>query len=234
MLTAILVMKGLYKLLDDHNLKRLEIGKSRVYNSGSSEAVWTAEFLFKQIFKDKREYLKPSFVYALCSIIEENLNCNFIDYFYSKFGEEYKSYVTVFIKMSIHDKFKIAIPVISNYKYDLNHEKKEIKGIKQLFEIRNQLIHIKNHYRSTLWFETNDGKFCIKELDENELSIYDRVKYQKLDKEVLKEFYRAQREFTPKFHQLFQGMQRKNFNPQDWFIKLEKKEKKVSLKRKKN
>src|SRR5687768_16168 len=196
-------MKDFNKLIENYNIKRLEVSKTRIYNQGSSEAVWSAEFLFKEIFDNNRTYLKPSFIYALCSIIEENLNCILIDFFQSKFGENYKPFASTIIKMSIHDKLNIVIPTISDFKYQLNQDKKQIKTIKQLFEVRNQLIHIKNHYRTTLFFETADGKFYIRELDEKELSIYDSIKYEKLDKKILKQFYSAQKEFTPTFYMLF-------------------------------
>lgn len=227
-------MNKYLKLFNDQNLKKLKIRKLRSSNNGVVKAVCTADFLYYQIIKDKREYLIPSFIYALCSIIEENINCNFIDYFYSKFGEDYKSFSSVYIRMSFHDKLKVFIPTISDFKYDLNHEKNEIKIIKKMFDIRNQLIHIKQHYKSSMLFETNDGELFISNLDENELDIYDDLLYKKFDKNTLKDFYKAQQVFTPKIGQLFYTINRKNFNPQDWLIKLEKKENKFKLNRKNN
>lgn len=224
-------MKDFKKFAEENDLKKLIVSKTRIYNQGSSEAVWSSEYLFKEIFINGKEFLKPSFIYALCSIIEENFNCILIDFFQSKFGDNYKIFAATHIKMAIHDKLCIVIPTISNFKYQLNQEKKEIKIIKQLFEVRNQMIHIKNHYRKTLYYETKSGKHYIEELDEKELNIYDSINYKKLDKRRLKQFYNAQKEFTPTFHMLFHRMKRKNFNPKDWFFEIKKTEDKIVVKR---
>ncbi len=211
-------MKDLEKLITDLDIKTAKYLKIKTYNAGVSEAVWSARHLFEQIYVEKKEYLKPSFIYALCSTIETGLNCSIIDFFYSKYGESYKPYASVLIKLTIHDKLRIVMPIISEYKYELNQEKIEIKNIKTLFDIRNQLIHIKNHYKSALFIEMNSGECYIHDLDEKELNIYDRAKYQKLDKNFLKILYRSQKEFTPFFHRICNKMRRKNFNPKDWLI----------------
>lgn len=112
------------------SIKKIEKIHSRTYNRGTTNAVWSAKFLFKEIFENNRPFLKPSFIYALCSIIEENFNSVIIDFFEAKFGEEYKSYAAIFIKLSIHDKISMVVPVISNFKYQLNTDNSELRTIR--------------------------------------------------------------------------------------------------------
>lgn len=190
------------------------------YGAGSVEAVWAADFLYTKITKTGLDYLIPSYSYTLCSIIEENLNCLLIDFFYSKFGDKYKEYVAVYLKMTIHDKLKIVIPTISEFKYDLNHTKEEIIVIRQLFEIRNQLIHIKNHYYLAKFIKNNDGQEFMEELDEKQLNIYSDKKFEKLNKEKLLGFLKAQKAFTPFIHRLHSRIKRKDFKPADWLIQI--------------
>jgi len=215
--------EALKAILEKENYKRIQLSNTKwSHSKGTIEARWASIFLYKQIFDKQEKYLRPAFVYTLCSIIEERINDNLIGYFFSKFGEDYKRFVSIFLKLSIHDKLKVFVPIISEYKYDLIHDKKEIIAIRKLFEVRNQLIHMKNHYKQTVQIVDQDDIFYLSELDEQETTIYDNINYNKLDKKTLTEFYEAEKEFCSWTSDLFPKILRKDFKMGLWITELKK------------
>jgi len=221
------------KILEDERLRRVVIRKGQQPDLGTFEARHAANHLLEKITEEKADFLKPSLIYSLSSLVEGKLNACFIDFCYSKFGDEYKNFSKSFIKMSIHDKFNLIIPIISNYEFNLNHSNKNIIVIKKMISVRNQLIHIKSHYVTYLFSEYENNEMFEQNMNQDELGIYHDSNFEKLDINFLNDCFNAVHTFSKKFSDLSKKINYKNFKPEEWFITLESKKMKIVITKKK-
>lgn len=215
--------------MKENEFKKIEIAKGKSYDYGVYYARHSANHLLEEINKGEKDFLKPNLIHTLSSIVEGKLNACFIDFCFDKFGDSYKSYSKTFLKMSIHDKLNILIPLISNYKLQLNYEKTEIKRIRKIIEYRNQLIHIKQHYTTNLYEEAEDYGTYEYNLNEKELGIYHDIKYAKLETEFLNESHKLIHQFNLKFENLSRNINYKKFKTEDWFIPIDNRKNKITI-----
>ena len=212
--------KEFQKILEEKKLKRVIRSRGRNHDLGTFQARHAANHLLEMVQEEKNDFLKPSLIYSLSSLVEGKLNSCFIDFCFSKFGDNYKEFSKSFIKMSIYDKFNIIAPVISNYKFNLNQNNENIIIIKKMIDTRNQLIHIKSHYVTFLFTEYENGEMFEEDVNQNELGIYHDTNFSKLDIDFLNDCYNSVNNFRLRFSELSKKINYKNFKPGDWFMPI--------------
>ena len=194
----------------------------------SNTGVWAsrhaAEFMLKMIISHEyQEHLIPYYVSAICSGIEGQVNTAFIDHFHKHFGKTYRSYVRPYLLMKIYDRF-VQLPIIvSNFKYVLNQDNPVVKEILSLFDLRNQMLHVKHLWHYADIVEDATGNIIdIQYHDPNHPDPYRESKYSFPDIEKLKKYMWLFNKFIPKFSNIANNINRKNFNPEDWFVLIKK------------
>jgi hypothetical protein len=190
----------------------------------SNLGVWasrrSAEFLLAQIEKDcHRNFLAPAFVGALCAGMEGEINTGYVDFFHEKLGENYGKYIKPYLFLRIEERFRQLPLLLSNFRFSLNEKDEKVKKVLRLFDLRNQLLHVKHltHYADVTESEEGsivDIQYCEKShSDPYRFSSDDIVKV-----ELLREYVCLYNEFIPQFAELASRINRRNFNPKGWFV----------------
>lgn len=73
-----------------------------------------------------------------------------------------------------------------------------------------------------MFIEFDDETAHFEALHKKDLSIYDYVNFDELDRKKLLKFYTAQKKITVAFSMLHSRLKRKNFNPKGWFSTITK------------
>ncbi len=191
----------------------------------SNTGVWTsrktAEFLLEKIKENvENQFLVPSYVAAICSGIEGDINTAYIDHFHKNLGKSYNKYVKPYLFMKVYDRLTQLPIIISNFKYRLNLDNKDIKKVCKLFELRNSYLHVKHMWHYADVYEDLHGNLIdIKYHDQNHPDPY-RDWDHFVDPKELDDCMKLFDKFLPTFYNIAKRINRKNFNPGDWFIKI--------------
>lgn len=146
----------------------------------------SAEHLLRQI-AEGNEHLIAAFIFALCSGIEGAINDVYIDYFYKKMGYNYKEFVKPFIYMNLRDKLMVIIPIVSDYKYQINEKCDDYKSLVKLFELRNGLIHVKQFWRPAFVTQEDVG-YQIAYDQSGAVDHYDAISRKELSLALLRDY----------------------------------------------
>lgn len=192
----------------------------------SNYGVWasrqSAEFLLREMESQSfRHYLAPSFIAALCAGIEGEINTCYVDFFHKKLGKKYRPYLRPYLMLRVEDRLTQLPLLLSNFKYVLNGKHAPIKQVLELFDRRNQLLHVKHlwHYADV----TEDEKgniISIKYHDERDRDPYRGSTTEFVKKNDLRAYMKLYNEFIPRFAGLAGRINRKNFNPHGWFVRV--------------
>jgi hypothetical protein len=193
----------------------------------SNFGVWasrqSAEFLLAQIEKDcHRNFLAPAFVGALCAGIEGEINTGYVDLFHKKLGEGYGKYIKPYLFLRVEERFRQLPLLLSNFRFSLNEKDERVKKVLRLFDLRNQLLHVKHlaHYADVT--ESEDGRILdIQYCDKNHPDPYRFSTDDIVKEELLREYMCLYNEFIPQFAGLASRITRRNFNPKGWFVPVQ-------------
>jgi len=112
----------------------------------------TAEYIYTSVIEKNeadKEFMIPHLFISMGTVIEGLLNNVLIDYFYHKLGTSHYDYVKTFLGLAFHNKLKLTVPLITDYQYELNMNKKDkrnyLKKIYEIIDIRNMFVHVKEH-----------------------------------------------------------------------------------------
>lgn len=194
-------------------------------NIGIVYSRYAAEYLLKEIDGAdadafKREFLIPSFLSALCAGLEGQINDGYIDFFFRKVGKNYKKYLRPFLSRDIRERFKILILLISDYKYELNEANADIKALFELFDLRNKLLHVKNHKHEVSYTGDKDYWYDFAFVTPDETDPYQDKVTTVINESQLKRFMKVYNTLIPKLSNIEFCIRRKNFNGQNFFLKI--------------
>ncbi|MEZ5525349.1 MAG: hypothetical protein R3E62_10380 [Pseudomonadales bacterium] len=201
--------------------------KKRESFSQSNLGIWTArksaEFLLSLIESGPRYYvLTPSFITSVASSIEGEINTAYVNRFHKHFGKSYMQHVRPYLFMKLYDRFSQLPLVLSNFKYQLNTDDGRVRGILNLFEIRNRMLHIKHLWHAGDIIENEHGDTVDFEFHEpNHPDPYKGSKDDFPSIGELQMYMKYFNEFVPKFANISSTITRKNFNPEGWFVRIE-------------
>ncbi|WDT76604.1 MAG: hypothetical protein MPW16_05185 [Candidatus Manganitrophus sp.] len=202
-------------------------GRTRETPIQSNYGVWasrqSAEFLLREMESESyRHFLAPSFIAALCAGIEGEINTCYVDFFHKKLGKKYRPYIRPYLMLRVEDRLTQLPLLLSNFKYGLNDKNPKVKQVLQLFERRNQLLHVKHLWHYADITEDEKGKIiAIKYHDENDRDPYRDSTTEFVEKSDLRTYMKLYNEFIPRFASLASRITRKNFNPHGWFVRVE-------------
>ncbi|HHB76085.1 MAG TPA: hypothetical protein ENK84_06045 [Desulfobulbus sp.] len=184
----------------------------------------SSEYLFKQIVSERKKYdfLIPAYITVVCAGIEGKINTAFIDCLHKRLGKEYKTFVRPYLFMRIRDRFEQMPIIVSNFKYRLNTKNEKIKEIFKIFEFRNQLVHVKQHWHYADPIHDENGELISLKYKENNTNDPYRTGFviEKLSEEELAKIFNVYKSFISKFSNIANNINRKNFNPENWFVKI--------------
>lgn len=194
-------------------------------NTGIVYSRYAAEYLLKEIEGAdaddfKREFLIPSFLSALCAGLEGQINDGYIDFFFRKMGKNYKKYIRPFLSRDIRERFKILILMISDYKYELNEANPDIKALFELFDLRNRLLHVKNHRHEVSYTGDKDYWYDFAFVTPDETDPYQDKVTTVINESKLQRFMKVYNTLIPKLSNIEFCIRRKNFNGHDFFLKI--------------
>jgi hypothetical protein len=194
-------------------------------NIGTVYSRYAAEYLLDEIDgagadEFKREFLIPSFISALCAGLEGQINDGYIDFFFRKVGKSYRKYIHPFLSRGIRERFKILILLISDYKYEINEANPDIRTLFELFDLRNRLLHVKNHRHEVRYNGTKDYWYDFFFVSPDETDPYQHKVTAVINETELKRFMMVYNKLIPKLSNLEFCIRRKNFNGHDLFLKI--------------
>jgi hypothetical protein len=188
----------------------------------------SAGFLLKEITNGPhKEHLIPSFISALCTGIESLINDCYIDFFHRKLGLNYRGQVNVFLYMRFKEKLATLVLLASNFEYQLNEDDQGVKGIMKLVDLRNNLLHGKQHWYSATLIEEDSGTNLLYD-NPNTSDFYRDHEQTVILVKDLKDYMKLFKRFLPDFWNLGGSIgtagkfARKNYKPKSWFKKIEK------------
>lgn len=182
-----------------------------------------ATFLLKEIAKDhEKEFLVPSFIFAICLGVEAGINDLYIDFFKHRLGPSYKDCVKPFLYLSMREKLLILLPIVSGFNFQLDLENDDVKGILRLFELRNNLTHPKQHWYVATVFNDALNESDIVLDNANITDFYSSKRGRHITVDELKEYFRLSEMFVSDFRAIagsyrLSGGFRKGFKPRGWF-----------------
>lgn len=195
-------------------------------NIGGYCANKSAELFLEMILDDPKsnDYLIPSYMAALCAGIEGAVNDAYISFLYRKMGGAYREFVRPYILARFPDKFRQLIPLISSYKYKLNQDADDVRGVLRLFDVRNSLLHVKHHWHAATIIDLGYGSGFNIVCDE----VFSEDPYRDspgkvITAEDLKRFKGIYDRFVPAFSNIEHYIKRKNFSDKTvkaWFVKI--------------
>jgi hypothetical protein len=107
-----------------------------------------ADKLFKIVLdKPKENSLLPAYISSVCAAIEGCINEGYINFYYRKFGNDYKKHVSSFFYLSLEIKLKHLIHLVTNFKYSLNQNNPNVKFLFKVITLRNNLLHVQHHLK---------------------------------------------------------------------------------------
>jgi hypothetical protein len=187
----------------------------------------SAKFLLDEIAKNPKEkFLVPSFIFAICAGIESTINDAYIDFFHKRMGAEYKEYAKAFIHLRLREKLIVLIPLVSNFSYRMNEDNNDFKALIGLFDLRNNLIHAKQHWHTATI--TQKGSYYYLEYDNEDSLDFYASDTPKITLDDLKKYMSLFKKFRQDFRNLGGSIgiagkfERKDYKPRAWFKKIEK------------
>lgn len=128
---------------------------------GVFSARHAAEHLFAEITHDwgHNHTLIPSYIAALCMGLEGQINSILIEHFFEAVGSRYKNIIKPLLMLNARDRFSTAVVLASDYRYELNHGDPRVNQLFQLFELRNRVVHVKQHRKIATVSQNADGIF---------------------------------------------------------------------------
>jgi hypothetical protein len=193
-------------------------------NSGGYSARQSAEFLLQAIERDpEADFLVPYFVAALCAGIEAALNTAYVDHFHKHLGKAYRKYAKPYLMLRLEERL-IQLPfLVSGFKYVLNEKDPRVKQVLRLFDLRNQMLHVKHLWHYADITEDERGTIIdIRFADRHDSDPY-RLDKKPVDLCELREHMKLHKVFVAQFLNLGSRMTRKNFKSREWFVPVTKK-----------
>ena len=100
--------------------------------------------------------LLPAYVVSVCAAIEHRMNDAYIDHFHRLLGFNYASYAAPYLRFRVEEKLGMLMPLLSDFKYELNRDSQHVKFLFRLFRLRNRLVHQVPHVVEGLWEQFED------------------------------------------------------------------------------
>lgn len=129
----------------------------KTYSAGAI-STRTAAFLLRSIIESPLgNDLIPSYIANLVVAIESTINDAFIDFLHKRMGADYKRHCKTFLWLRFKEKVSLLVLLASDFKYELDGDFGDLKSILSLVDLRNRLLHVKQHWFSATVTETQDG-----------------------------------------------------------------------------
>ena len=106
-----------------------------------------ADLLLRQIrakrnkFELDGEPLLPAYVVSVCAAIEHRLNEAYIKHFHRLVGYGYEPYVSPYLRLRIEEKIGMLVPLISQFRFEVDRKNTRVAYLFKVFRLRNRLIH---------------------------------------------------------------------------------------------
>jgi hypothetical protein len=106
-----------------------------------------ADFLLRQLRAEGKDSdlnnnsLLPAYIVSVCAAVENRLNRAYIDHFYRLVGDNYGQYTAPYIRLRIEEKLGMLIPLISNFKFEIDRKHERVLFLFKIFRLRNRLVH---------------------------------------------------------------------------------------------
>ncbi len=187
-------------------------------------ALEAATLLHKQIEASAdNDVLIPSYCAAVCSAIEGVVNTAVIDFFFHKFGAEYRRHSKPYLKMPVEDRFRNMVLVLSGFRYQLNERHDDIVAVFRLFEIRNRLLHAKEQWHLVHAVEAEGGRLHIADYVHDPVDDpYAKPLRQMASPAELAKYLVVARHILYAFDNFERKVNRRNYNPRDWLVLIKR------------
>ncbi|HPA56795.1 MAG TPA: hypothetical protein PLT70_05135, partial [bacterium] len=164
------------------------------------------------------------FIISLCSSIELTISDIYIDFMFKKIGKKYKNLVRPLLKMPINIKLPLITLLVSDYKYRLNEDSKEVKYLYKLFSLRNRFVHIEEHWVDvTMFKDSSKPGIEIEYYNPKDEYYYLSDVFPELSMNNINEMYEFVKNANLRLRNLHGKVKHWKWKPEPWFIKLDKK-----------
>ncbi len=188
---------------------------------GVFTARFAAEHLLAEVISDprKNDPLVPSYIAALCMGIEGQINSILIEHFFDVVGSKYKEIAKPLLFLNVRDRFSIAVLLASDYCYELNHKNERVIQLFQLFDLRNRVVHVKQHRKiGTLVKNQQSSSLTIDNPDPSDP--YGPEHQWKVDVKQLRSWLRLFNYWIPRLSFLGTNIKNTRFNPGTDFLPI--------------
>lgn len=184
---------------------------------------YAAEKLLRIITIDDENHhdLVPSYIMTICSGMEARVNNNIVDYFHKKTGKEYRLHARPYMLLPFERKLTLTIPLISNYKYKLNTKSKDFKEVSKVLKLRNRMVHAADEYVEGSKL-TYTGFYEFEISDKERARFYSNEEFKDQSIDDLQKYFHVYERFIIKFCELFPKINYKRFDPEEWFVPIER------------
>jgi hypothetical protein len=87
------------------------------------------------------EPLLPAYVVSVCAAVEHRLNEAYVKHFHALVGYGYEPYVAPYLRLRMEEKLGMLVPLISQFKLEVDRKSANVAYLFKLFRLRNRLIH---------------------------------------------------------------------------------------------
>jgi hypothetical protein len=195
-------------------------------NRGTFSVRRSADVLREAILTDKSKFdaLTPFYVAAVCAHMEGALNNCFVEHLHRKLGKDYAKHLRPFLFLKIQDRMEMAPLLLSDYRFKLNDKHESVKAALALFDKRNQFLHVKDlwHYAEVEYGEKEAivaWEFQNKDHPDPYRTDWGQGLFEKLS---IEEIESLQKRFTKRFRTMPNSVNRKNFRPDEWLVRVTK------------
>ena len=188
---------------------------------GVFSARYAAEHLLDEITSDfdQNYSLIPSYIAAFCMGLEGQINSILIEHFFEAVGAKYKQIIKPLLMLNIRDRFSVAVVLASEYRYELNKEDPRVIELFKLFELRNRVVHVKQHRKIGSINRGEEG-ISITIDDPDPSDPYGPEQKWKVDSKTLRAWMSLFNYWVPRLSFLGTNIKRKQFNPSPDFLAI--------------
>lgn len=194
--------------------------------TGTSAARKSATLLRNAIRSDKSssDILMPYYVAAVCAHMEGELNNCFVEHLHNKLGKCHRRYLRPYLFMKVQDRMELAPLLLSEYRFRLNDKCGFVKSSLKLFNIRNRFLHVKDlWYYAEVEFDDGGDIIGLEYHAKNHPDLYRIEVSESLPATIsIDEIEEIQRRFTTRFRTMPNSLNRKNFRPDEWLVRIKK------------
>jgi hypothetical protein len=156
--------------------------------------------------------LLPAYVVSVCAAIEYRLNHAYIQHFRRLLGDNYEAYASPCLRLRIEEKLGLLIPLISEFRLEVDRKNSRVLLLFRIFRLRNRLIHQVPHYHEAIFERHEDGSATIHPRDKTLIYAHSHSEWSLIQRRDLVAIHASLNFWMPWLYEISYRIRQPRFN----------------------